>query len=65
MKAQKGHRLRKLMIIFMIVCLRDAEHKLKTKKKQRGDNNPPSRTISTILISTRNTIMPPDSLEQL
>lgn len=25
----------------------------------------PSRTISTILISTKNTVMPPDSLEQL
>lgn len=32
MKVQKGHRLRKLMIILMTLGLRDAEHKLKTRK---------------------------------
>lgn len=31
-KAQKGRRLRKWMIIFVILCLTDVEYKLKARK---------------------------------
>lgn len=37
----------------------------KLEKNEGVTNNPPSRIISSIVISTRNTIMPPDSLLQL